>query len=77
MVAPFGTELTMTELVAHNKAVAPPPEAALVAALGRRSVVVPGFENKLSLLAARFLPRRWFLDIVEKRQREQTPAERK
>jgi shikimate kinase len=42
MVAPFGTEPIMTELVAHNKAVAPPPEAALVAALGRRSVVLVG-----------------------------------
>lgn len=48
-----------------------------LAGLGRRTVVVPGFENRLSLLAARFLPRRVFLDIVEKRQREQTPADRK
>lgn len=46
-------------------------------ALGRRSVVVPGLENRLSLLAARLLPRRWFIDIVEKRQREQTPEDRR
>jgi uncharacterized protein len=45
--------------------------------LGKRTVVVPGFENRLSLLAARFLPRKLFLDIVEKRQREQTPQGRK
>jgi len=45
--------------------------------LGHRTVVVPGLENKLSLLAARFLPRRMFLDIVAKRQREQTPEGRK
>ncbi|MFN2378499.1 MAG: SDR family NAD(P)-dependent oxidoreductase [Candidatus Binatia bacterium] len=45
--------------------------------LGRRSVVVPGLENRLSLLAARFLPRKWFLDIVAKRQSEQTPEDRK
>lgn len=47
-----------------------------LASLGRRPVVVPGLENRLSLLAARFLPRKWFLDIVEKRQREQTPDDR-
>ena len=48
-----------------------------LAGLGRYTVVVPGLENRLSLLAARFLPRKWFLDIVEKRQREQTPDDRK
>ncbi len=45
--------------------------------LGHRTVVVPGLENRLSLLAARFLPRKFFLGIVEKRQREQTPEGRK
>jgi short-subunit dehydrogenase len=45
--------------------------------LGHRTVVVPGFDNKLSLFAARFLPRRLFLGIVAKRQREQTPEGRK
>ncbi|HXC52950.1 MAG TPA: SDR family oxidoreductase [Candidatus Limnocylindrales bacterium] len=45
--------------------------------LGRRTVVVPGFENRLSLFAARFLPRRMFLDIVAKRQKEQTPQDRR
>lgn len=44
--------------------------------LGRKTVVVPGLENKLSMLAMKFLPRRLFLDIVEKRQREQTPKDR-
>jgi len=48
-----------------------------LAGLGRRTVVVPGFENKLSLVASRLLPRKWFLDIVAKRQREQTPEGRK
>jgi hypothetical protein len=46
-------------------------------ALGVRDVVVPGLENRLSLLAQRLLPRRIFLDIVEKRQRAQTPANRR
>jgi short-subunit dehydrogenase len=45
--------------------------------LGKRSVVIPGFENRLSAFAAKILPRRWFLDIVEKRQREQTPIDRR
>ena len=45
--------------------------------LGKKIVVVPGFENSLSLFAARFLPRRLFLDIVAKRQREQTPEDRR
>jgi hypothetical protein len=48
-----------------------------LAGLGRRTVVVPGLEIRLSLLAARFLPRKWFLDIVEKRQRQQTPRDRR
>lgn len=48
-----------------------------LAGLGKRSVVVPGLENRISLLASRFLPRKWFLDIVAKRQREQTPDDRK
>jgi uncharacterized protein len=45
--------------------------------LGHRTVVVPGFDNKLSLFLARFLPRKLFLGIVAKRQREQTPEGRK
>lgn len=45
--------------------------------LGRKTLVVPGLENKLSLLAARLLPRRLLMSIVEKRQREQTPRERR
>jgi short-subunit dehydrogenase len=45
--------------------------------LGHRTVVVPGFDNKLSLFASRFLPRRMFLGIVAKRQRDQTPEGRK
>lgn len=45
--------------------------------LGKRSVVVPGLENRLSVLAARFLPRSWFLRIVAKRQLEQTPEGRR
>lgn len=48
-----------------------------LAGLGRRTMVVPGLENRLSLLAGRFLPRRWFLSIVAKRQFDQTPAGRK
>lgn len=48
-----------------------------LAALGRKVVVVPGLENKLSLLATRLLPRRWLIDAIEKRQREQTPEDRR
>lgn len=48
-----------------------------LAGLGRKTVVVPGLENRLSLLAQRFLPRSVFLSIVEKRQREQTPQGRR
>lgn len=48
-----------------------------LAGLGTKTVVVPGLENKLSLFAQRFLPRKMFLDIVAKRQREQTPEGRK
>lgn len=48
-----------------------------LAGLGRKVVVVPGLENRLSVIASRLLPRKWFLDIVEKRQREQTPEGRK
>lgn len=48
-----------------------------MAGLGRRTVVIPGFENRLSMIASRLLPRKWFLGIVEKRQREQTPEGRK
>lgn len=45
--------------------------------LGRKTLVVPGLENKLSLLAARILPRSLLMRVVEKRQREQTPRERR
>ena len=45
--------------------------------LGRKTLVVPGLENKLSLLASRLLPRRLLMSIVEKRQREQTPRDRR
>lgn len=48
-----------------------------LAGLGTKTVVVPGLENKLSLFAQRLLPRRLFVDIVAKRQREQTPEGRK
>ncbi len=48
-----------------------------LAGLGRRTMVIPGFENRLSMFAARFLPRSLFLSIVEKRQRDQTPADRR
>jgi len=48
-----------------------------LAGLGRKSLVVPGLENKLSLLAARLLPRSLLMSVVEKRQREQTPRERR
>ena len=51
--------------------------SAALAALGRKPVVVPGFGDKLSLLLARFLPRRALIRIVAARQRAQTPADRR
>lgn len=48
-----------------------------LAGLGTKTVVVPGFENKLSLFLQRLVPRRMFVGIVAQRQREQTPEGRK
>jgi short-subunit dehydrogenase len=45
--------------------------------LGRKTVVVPGWGDKLSLLLTRFLPRRALIRIVGARQRAQTPVERR
>lgn len=50
---------------------------ASLSGLGNKTLVVPGLENKLSLLAARLLPRALLMSVVEKRQREQTPRERR
>lgn len=48
-----------------------------LAGLGRKTVVVPGFGDKASLLLTRLLPRKLVLRIVEARQRAQTPADRR
>jgi len=48
-----------------------------LAALGRKTTVVPGLDYRLSLFLARFLPRRLLVKIVARRQRAQTPAERR
>lgn len=45
--------------------------------LGRKTVVVPGWGDKLSLMLTRFLPRRALIRIVAARQRAQTPADRR
>jgi hypothetical protein len=45
--------------------------------LGRKTVVVPGWADKLSLMLTRFLPRRALIRIVAARQRAQTPADRR
>ncbi len=45
--------------------------------LGRKTVVVPGWGDKLSLLLTRFLPRRALIRIVGARQRAQTPVDRR
>lgn len=47
-----------------------------LAALGRRTVVVPGWEDRAALLLARLLPRRVVLRMAGTRQRRQTPLER-
>ncbi len=51
--------------------------AASLQALGRHSRVIPGFENRLGVLAARFLPRRLVVRMMRNRQRAQTPPERR
>lgn len=48
-----------------------------LAALGRKSTVVPGWADSATLMLARFLPRKLLLRIVEARQRSQTPADRR
>jgi short-subunit dehydrogenase len=48
-----------------------------LAGLGSKRVVVPGWEDKLSLLLTRLLPRKLVMRIVEARQRAQTPADRR
>jgi short-subunit dehydrogenase len=45
--------------------------------LGRTTTVVPGLENKVGLLLSRFLPRAWVVRMVERRQRDQTPPDRR
>jgi len=45
--------------------------------LGRRVTVVPGLENKVGVLLSRFLPRGMVVRMVERRQRDQTPADRR
>jgi short-subunit dehydrogenase len=51
--------------------------AASLEALGRDSRVVPGLENRLGVLAARFLPRRLVVRMMRSRQRAQTPPDRR
>ena len=48
-----------------------------LAALGRKTVVVPGWADKVSVILTRFLPRRTLIRIVAARQRAQTPADRR
>jgi len=48
-----------------------------LAALGRKTVIVPGFGDRMSVLLTRFLPRRALIRIVARRQRAQTPADRR
>ncbi|HYB98669.1 MAG TPA: SDR family NAD(P)-dependent oxidoreductase [Candidatus Limnocylindrales bacterium] len=48
-----------------------------LAGLGKKTVVVPGLENRLGLLAARLLPRSMVMSMIEKRQRAQTPRDRR
>ena len=65
MVAPFGTELIMIEVAAHNKAVTPPPEAPLLAALGRRSIVLVGMMGAGKSSIGRKLGHRLGLPFVD------------
>ena len=48
-----------------------------LAALGRKTVIVPGWGDRLSVLLTRFLPRRALIKIVAGRQRAQTPVDRR
>ncbi len=45
--------------------------------LGRRRLVVPGWENRLMVQALRFLPRRLLVRLAGDRQRQQTPEDRR
>ncbi|HYC56536.1 MAG TPA: SDR family NAD(P)-dependent oxidoreductase [Candidatus Binatia bacterium] len=51
--------------------------AEALAGLGKKTVVVPGLENRIGLLAAKVLPRAMVVSMVEKRQRAQTPRDRR
>jgi short-subunit dehydrogenase len=48
-----------------------------LAALGRRTRVVPGWGDAIVLTLTRFLPRSVLMKIIESRQRSQTPADRR
>lgn len=48
-----------------------------LAALGRKTTVIPGFSDRLTMAITRFLPRRLLVRMVGARQRDQTPADRR
>jgi short-subunit dehydrogenase len=48
-----------------------------LAALGRKTTVIPGFSDRLTMAITRFLPRRLLVRILRARGRDQTPADRR
>lgn len=51
--------------------------AAALAGLGERRTVVPGWDNRLAMVVARFLPRSLVARLLKVRQRDQTPEDRR
>jgi short-subunit dehydrogenase len=51
--------------------------AEALASLGKKSTVVPGRGDRLTLALTRFLPRSLLMKVIESRQRSQTPPDRR
>lgn len=51
--------------------------AAAIKGLGRRTTVIPGLENRVSIFLSRFLPRAVLVRMMAARQRAQTPPQRR
>ena len=48
-----------------------------LAALGRKTTVIPGFFDRITMAITRFLPRRLLVRILRARQLDQSPADRR
>lgn len=80
VLAPGDTRTEFQEVAGEMSArwsSVPDVVAAALDGLGKKRIVVPGLENRLSLWLARFLPRKLLVRMVAGRQRAQTPQERR